>query len=357
MARQNRCEVFDPKEISIMHCINRAVRRAMLCGFDQHTGQDYEHRRDWVKDRLVFLASQYGVDVLGYAIMGNHLHVILRNRPDIVETWSDQEVARRIWFLFPKRKNQDGSAAEPRETELNMLMASKKALQEYRTRLSDISWLMRQLAEFIARKANAEDECTGRFWEGRFKSQPLLDDAAILACSAYVDLNPIRASIAQTPEDSDFTSVQDRIESKKAEELASRTAKRSGKRRQRPKRQDDFLVPVYLNERQAAGPMVSDLPSRASDKGFLPIKVDDYLKLVDWTGRQIANGKRGRIPSSCKPILERLGLDRKVWCDLVKDFGRLFGRVAGRPESLAKSAEASGVAQRRSHGGAEMLAS
>ena len=122
--------------------------------------------------------------------MGNHMHVILRNRPDVVETWSDQEIARRIWFLFPKRKDKDGRPCDPTEFELNMLQANKGMLDQYRSRLSDISWLMRQLAEHVAIKANKEDECTGRFWEGRFKSQPLLDEAAILACAAYVDLNP-----------------------------------------------------------------------------------------------------------------------------------------------------------------------
>jgi len=198
MARQNRAEVFDPNEVSVMHCINRAVRRAMLCGVDKYSGKSFEHRREWVKKRLVYLAKHYGIDVLGYAIMGNHLHCILRNRP--------------IWFLFPKRKEKDGTASEPKQNELNMLMASKKVLAQYRERLSDISWLMRQLAEHIARKANFEDECTGRFWEGRFKSQPLLDEAALLACSAYVDLNPVRAGIVETPEESDYTSAQDRIE-------------------------------------------------------------------------------------------------------------------------------------------------
>ena len=111
MARQNRREVFDPQEVSVMHCINRAVRRAMLCGVDHYSGKSYEHRRDWVKERLIFLAGQYGIDVLGYAVMGDHLHVILRNRPDVVATWSDvvatwsdEEVYRRIWNLFSKRK-------------------------------------------------------------------------------------------------------------------------------------------------------------------------------------------------------------------------------------------------------------
>lgn len=345
MARQNRSDVFDPSEVSVLHCVNRAVRRAMLCGVDPYSGESYEHRRDWIQKRLEFLAAQYGIDVLGYAIMGNHLHVILRNRPDVVRTWSDEEVARRIWNLFPKRKQEDGSAAEPHSHELRMLMASKKLLAEYRTRLSDVSWLMRQLAEKVARMANKEDDCTGRFWEGRFKCQPLLDDAAILACAAYVDLNPVRAGIAATPEESDYTSVQDRIVAKQATEEPKRS------------RKDGWLAPIYLNERAVPGPKASRSGRRASDKGFLPIRLEAYLELLDWTGRQIANGKRGRIPLACEPILDRLEMSRSTWCDLVRDFGRLFRTVAGKPSSLKESAQAAGIAHRHSAGGAAMLAS
>ena len=348
MARQNRSDIFHPEEMAVLHCVNRAVRRAMLCGVDPVTGKSFEHRRNWVKDRLIFLASQYGIDVLGYAVMGNHLHVILRNRPDVVKTWSDEEVARRIWMLFPKRKQADGTPLEPQEQELQALMASKRLLQVYRQRLSDISWLMRQLAEFVARRANQEDECTGRFWEGRFKSQPLLDDAAILACAAYVDLNPVRAKVAETPEASDFTSVQDRIVSEQASRRRAGSLRRG--RQRGVTRRDRWLSPVFLNERKQVGPLPNKAGARASDKGFLSLKLADYLKLLDWTGRQIVHGKRGRIPARCRPILERLGLSRDTWCTLVQDFGRLFRRVAGRKASIA----AHGT--HRSRGGPALLA-
>ena len=75
---------------------------------------------------------------------------------------------------------------------------------------------MGRLSQKIAVKANHEDKCTGRFWEGRYKSQALLDEASILACAMYVDLNPIRAAIAQTPETSDYTGAKDRLDDLKS---------------------------------------------------------------------------------------------------------------------------------------------
>ena len=118
----------------------------------------------------------------------------------------------------------------------------------WRHRLCDLSWFMRCLNEPIARMANAEDHCTGRFWEGRFKSQALLDARALLACMAYVDLNPIRAAMASTPEQSDCTSIQERI-----------------------------LHPEYSCLR----------PFAEQDDVGIPYCLKDYLELVDWEGREI----------------------------------------------------------------------
>jgi len=277
MARQNRCEVFSPSSVSIVHCINRAVRRAMLCGQCPYTGKSYEHRRDWIKTRLQFLAQFYAIDILAYSIMGNHFHIILRNRPDIVKTWSNKEVARRIWNLFPRRRNQDGTPAEPTEIELETLTSDPEKIEKYRTRLSDVSWLMRQLAENIARRSNKEDNCTGRFWEGRFKCQPLLDDQALLACAAYVDLNPVRAAIAETPETSDFTSIQDRIVStirrvSKRNETEFPSKKKfkntsSSSCNSNLEQSDHWLAPVQLNQSKTKQsrevPMESELVTKA----------------------------------------------------------------------------------------------
>ena len=122
MARTNRRDVLADGEIQVVHCINRCVRRAFLCGKDPLTGTDYEHRRELIRQRLEFLAGTMGVDILGYAVMSNHFHCILRSRHDVVATWSDEEVARKWWMLCPARKNHDGSPAEPSEFELNSML-------------------------------------------------------------------------------------------------------------------------------------------------------------------------------------------------------------------------------------------
>ena len=154
----------------------------------------------------------------------------------------------------------------------------------YRERLMDLSWFMRVLNEPIARQANAEDGVTGRFWEGRFKSQALLDEQAILTAMAYVDLNPIRAKMADTPEASDYTSVAERIAGlrEKPEDAETRPEDRAP------------LMPFDATGRLATA---------------IPFAFDDYLELVDATGRVIREDKRGFIPGHTPRLLEHLAID------------------------------------------------
>jgi REP element-mobilizing transposase RayT len=325
MPRIPRKLLIDPAEVGVFHCISRCVRRAFLCGHDTLTGKNFDHRKQWIQDRIEFLASQFAIDVLGFAVMRNHIHLIVRNRPDVKAGWSDHDAARRWWNLFPLR-NENGRPAEPQEWELSMITANPERLAEARARLSSISWFMRCLAEPIARWANREDGCTGRFWEGRFKCQPILDESALAACLAYIDLNPIRAGIAETPETSQFTSVFERIAALRkpaggmpASAFAARAGEESGApegaatlaaTRERVRR-GDWLSPFELCPEGALQPASG---SRASNTGCLPMRFADYLELLDWTGRQILHGKRGSIPAELKPILERLqiGGDGKV---------------------------------------------
>ena len=339
MARTNRRDVLAEGEIQVVHCINRCVRRAFLCGQDPVTGKNYDQRRELIRGRMEFLAGIMGIEVLGYAVMSNHFHCVVRSRHDVVATWTDEQVAQKWWMLCPARRNKDGSPAEATEFELNSIRNDVAGLKEKRVRLSSISWFMRFLSERVAREANRQDECTGRFWEGRFKAQVLLDDAAILACLQYVDLNAVRAAIAKSPETSDFSSAQDRIVDLKAAEAVS-TADAQDNRIEHGERAG-WLSPIALEpKRQAVRAKVTD--RRASNKGCLSIGLGDYLQLLDWTGRQIRSGKRGAMPENLEPMFERLGISAELWVDCVVNFRKWFRSSVGRPKSMESAAATRG---------------
>jgi hypothetical protein len=342
-----RKEIVCDSEVEAFHVYTRCVRRAFLCGYDPLTGNNYDHRKQWVEDRLQELSATMAVDIFGFAVMDNHIHVVVRTRPDLAAEWSDEEVARRWWQLFPKRRDEQGRPAEPEEHELAMLLADPDAITERRRRLSSLSWFMRCLSEPIARRANKEDGVTGRFFEGRFKCQKLLDEAAILACSVYVDLNPVRAGIADSPEDSAHTSAYQRIQGRQQRQaeqggqptgsgvVESQVARDTGPVR------DGWLCPVSVDGdppelAQAAA------SQRASNKGFLSMELDEYLQILDWTGRQVHRDKRGAIPGELAPILERLGVSADFWLDTVTNFGRWFHRAAGSASLLGSEAARAG---------------
>lgn len=365
-----RREIVDDGEVGVYHCTARCVRQAYLCGQDESSGQDFEHRKTWVEHRLETLASIFAIEIHSYAVMSNHLHIVLRIRPDLVESWTKQDVAMRIHRLSLRRFAEKEPDPERSAEAVNALAADPKRLKEARKRLKSLSWFMKYLCEHISRKANAEEGRKGRFWEGRFGSKRLHDEAAMLACSMYVDLNPIRANLAQTPEQSRHTSAFDRIRELRAKTAEERASKRKGRRskRQRDKAKRRRPVNPWLseftllegasealpNEARKSGDKpakvtAADVKSmrenpapRASDRGFLPMSLESYLKLLDWTGRQLREGKRGAIPSDLAPILERLQIRAENWIDTVTHFGRWFKRAAGRGASLTAAAAAIG---------------
>ncbi|WP_444896309.1 nitrogen fixation protein NifB [Microbulbifer sp. SSSA005] len=177
------------------------MRRAFLCGRDTESEKNYEYRREWIESRMYKLAEVFALDIAAYAVISNHYHIML-----YIDTESADKLITR-WQKFFKASSLaqryiQGDTLD--HAEVNRL---KEFLSQWREHLMNISWFMRCLNESIARQANAEDNCTGRFWKGRFKSQALLDERAIAACLAYVDLNPIRAGITKTPEESDYISI------------------------------------------------------------------------------------------------------------------------------------------------------
>jgi len=192
------------------HCVSRCVRRAFLCGHDRFTGRSFEHRRAFIESELLRLGQIFFLDVVGYAVMSNHFHVLLfidqqaqqnATALDIVTRWHQVHRGNEV---SAKYLNNESLEQHERE-QLDVY------IDQWRDRLCSISWYMRALNEKVARMANAEDDVTGRFWEGRFKCQALLDEQALLSCMAYVDLNPVRAAMAETPEKSEHTSIRHRI--------------------------------------------------------------------------------------------------------------------------------------------------
>jgi hypothetical protein len=287
------------------------------------------------------LASIFAFDHLNFSIMGNHFHVLVRNRPDLRDAWTDEEVVQRWWRLFPKRRGPDGRADELTQDELLSLANDSEWIAERRRRLGHISWFMRCLAENIANRANAEEEISSRFWQGRFKMQRILDEAALLACAMYIDLNPIRARLAETPETSLFTSVYERLQAMTSEVQPEQTAPPFCK----PVHSlETWLSPVELT----TGELTTAATRRASHRGYLQVTFEEYLCLLDWTGREIREGKRGNIPAHLAPIFERLRINGDVWVAVVANFRRWFRTAAGRAENLVR--EASRRGQRYLHG-------
>lgn len=333
-----RKELIDESVPGVYNVTARCVRRAFLCGKDFYTGNDYEHRRVWIRDRLRYLTEAFAIDLLGYSLMGNHMHLIPRNRPDLAKRWSAEEVARRWLRVVSTHQGASQKGARPSDEAVKAITCSPRRVAELRKRLSSISCFMGKLNEYISRRANGEEKLSGRFWEGRFKSSRLGDTAAIVACMIYVDLNPVRAKMAESLEDSDHTSGQDRL----VAELARRRVREYNRRKKLgvalTKRQETLLEKAR-DRTKRAGFLVS-LNSPSSPLGRF--SESTYLELADWTGRQVRSGKRGVIPEHILPILESLEVNTQCWVKTVERYGSLFHRLVARAEDMAKAARAKG---------------
>ena len=312
MTRARR-ELVDIETTPYYHCICRCVRRAYLCGKDSFTGKSYEHRKPWILQRLRFLQSIFSVELCAYAIMSNHYHLVVRLNGEAANGWSEEEVMVRWDRLFSLPLLVANYRAGQTTTQVEQEKA-QAIIAIWRERLADLSWFMRSLNEYLARRANAEDGCKGRFWEGRYKSQALLDEAAVLTCMSYVDLNPVRAGMADTPENSAFTSIQQRI-------IEYTKGARS------PDPDKPRLTPL-------------ESPSQDIHKHAFSFTSKDYLQLVDWSGRAIRDDKRSAISTSLPPILKRLKLDPEHYLQYVCKEGRGYHIAAlGRVDRLREAAE------------------
>ena len=277
-------------ETPYYHVVSRCVRRAFLCGEDQVTGKSFEHRRKWLVDRIKFVTSIFDIDVCSYAIMSNHFHIVLR----VGDT--SEWPANRVLMAWQNLNSLPLLCDRYLKGEINTEAELKKVkdyVAEYRSRLMSISWYMKSINEYVARMANSEDKCTGHFWESRFKSQALLDERALLTCMCYVDLNPIRAGMAKALKDSEFTSIQERIE------------------------QESTWLSGF-----------------GKGKNDLPFYLSSYIDLVDDSGRCLRDDKRGYISAKTAKAINQLGINPESWIDELKGFKSIGFSAVGTAEQL-----------------------
>lgn len=301
LARKHQISLVDTP---YYHCVSRCVRRAFLCGSDPLSGRNYEHRRQWVEDRLLFLAQVFCIDVCAFAVMSNHTHVVLHVDQCQAQSLSDEEILRR-WCQLHKPPLLLKQAVEVNCDSLSDSQTQTRVdtLSVYRQRLCSISWFMRELNEPIARQANREDDCTGHFWEGRFKSQALLDEQALIACMAYVDLNPVRANLAKHPEEAPYTSIRLRLQAlKKGTELRS-------------------LLPF-------TGQVTP------SDRPCLPLYLADYINLLDTSLNKALSRLDTDSQFNQSAVLTALELDESSWLTLSHHFEAVYGVAAGHYQVL-----------------------
>ncbi|WP_417750187.1 transposase [Rosistilla oblonga] len=298
MARKN---LVDPSITRWYHYISRCVRQAFLMI------DGSEDRKQWIEDRLEKLTENFAISVGGFSVLNNHLHVLCRLDPDDADQWSAGEVVRRWIAVYPPKKldfdNDKAVAGWIRQH-----AKKKKRVTQLRKRLKNLGWFMKSLKEPLARMANKADHCRGAFWEGRYKSIAILDTEALLATSAYIDLNPLAAGLADTPEESRYSSIKQRIDHVRCKGQLSRLRAALQGSVQASElagsmEQDHWLVPI--EDRR-----VKDERSRAGMLETFPL--GSYLLLVENTGRMFRDGKAS-MDAAVKDVFCRLETSIETW--------------------------------------------
>ena len=344
MTRTKRSDVFEPDTVGVYHCYNRIVRRSFLCGVDPWSGRDYSYRREWLYQRLRYLAQYFAIDVLSYAILSNHFHVVLRNRPDLVEAMSDREVVIAWLMICPQSgKKPDGTVTAPTEAEIRAEQQTPGRVKKLRGRLSNPSWLMRQLCQYMGIRCNAEDQISGHFWEARFNMKRLLDEAAVLACLAYVDLNPIRAHLADDLASYEHVSIGERMRSLDDGPIDPSSwlapIETAGEADREP-----VVVANEMTREELAEQLESDAQRPL---GCLPVPMSDYVRLLQWLAVQARpelgeNFAASSESSGGDSVLRELQIDPSEFADAVLHYGKRFFTAVGCPASLAEEARRRG---------------
>ena len=310
-----RAHLVDVSLARWYHCVTRSVRRAFLLG------EGDQNRKKWLENRLEELTEVFAIAVGGFSVLDNHLHVLVRLDPDVAEAWSDDEVVRRWGRLFPPR-DKSRRLMPVTEHWVQWRLSDAHWIATARHRLQSLSWFMKCLKEPLSRLANRQDQTRGAFFEGRFKSVAVCDEEALLAASVYIDLNPVAARVAATPETSDYTSIKQRLDHVEAQDATARLAAAkdgsvAGSHAAAGLEDSLWLCPI--EDRR-------DLDS--TREGMLQgFSLGSYVQLVDYTGRIFRQGKAA-ISAELAGIFERLGCSAQSWQARMENLrdGRLLGR-------------------------------
>jgi REP element-mobilizing transposase RayT len=331
MARKS---LVDSSVTPLYHCISRCVRRAFLCG------EGCGHRKQWIEDRLRELAGIFAIDVCAYAVLDNHLHVVLMLNDEVARGWSDEDVVRRWGQLFPPR-GKDWKPLDMTPQWVQERLADAKWVAQARERLNSPGWFMKCLKEPLARMANQEDECKGAFWEARYKSIAILDEEALLTTLTYVDLNPLAAGMAKTPESSPYTSAKARVDDcRERGVLEAVVDQPTDRTRVDQVLEDESFWLAPLEDRRERGGRRAGVSSQ--------INLASYLRLLDWSARLFRPGK-ARMPVEVACILDRLGSSAELWrarLQKLRANDRMYGVVfATTRAAINEFASARGVSK------------
>ncbi len=341
----------DTGSTAYYHVVSRCVRRAFLFGQDRLSGNNFDHRKQWLVERMKFLCGFFTIDICAYACMSNHFHLVLRIDTARCRALSDEEVVGRYSRLFPSAVRRLAHTTGADRAPL---------IESWRQRLGDLSWYMRCLNENIARRANREDDCTGRFWEGRFRSQALLDEGALLTCMSYVDLNPIRAKVADTLEESELTSIAERLRepglgpAQKADPDAAEEAERTiggdtGGNSAGLSYTAGALVPFLASGQLMPVPEAQDGSQWRWSRQPLPMLLEDYVALLRQTAAAIrAPSENERaISGEAQSLLSRAQLDPTGFLESIRQFGERFFGMVGQVHRIDLECERRGYRRRR----------
>jgi hypothetical protein len=321
-----RAHLVDETLTRWYHCLTRCVRRASLLGDQVH------NRKAWIENRLEELAQCFAVSVAGYSAMDNHLHVLVRLDPGVADDWSEEDVVRRWGRLCPPR-DKSRQALPVTEDWIQARLEDIQWLAKTRKRLKSLSWFMKYLKEPLARMANRQDQACGAFFESRFKSVAILDEEALLTACVYIDLNPVAASVAESPETSEYTSIKRRVEHvaelNQTDRLeAARAGSVAGSCASAGLEESLWLCPI--EDRRGL-----DSSREGMIEGF---SLGSYVQLVDYTGRLFRDGK-ATISAELAGIFERLGCNSQRWQVRMEKLreGRLLGRFFASSRAVLRT--------------------